>query len=309
MDNKENLEKVKKTTKGKKKDKTSKSLFLAPSVIMTFICCITILIALVATCITAARISKDKAESNASPSLAPEATPEVTPFPEPLSIPNVEDIELLSEELYSLTATVTEWNKKAEIADDRGLYFIKNDAKYLVYHTDVNNLCGQGYTLDDFSYIWVNSEDNSFAAVINISGEVVDLSEYYILARDKTGVYAPRVIFNCYDAKEVILKDTVVTGTILAPKANIVCEDTYVYGQLVGASYEGTLAYKRDIVFSEYLNVMSVTHGIDFQNASIKKRIIELLKSQDKTGVYKNYTMDAPLPQQPPTPPQKIKAA
>ncbi len=280
-----------KSTKGKKK--TSKNPFLSPSVMMLFICGLAILISLVAAVVTSVQIVQAEKAEAAAPTLAPEATPVATPFPTHKPIPNVQDEELLSEELYSLTPTVTEWNKKDENPDDRGLYFISEESKYLVYDVNIDNLCNEGYTLEDFSYIWVNSEDNDFTAVINISGEVVDLSGYYMLVRDEQGIYASRVIYNCYDAKEVILKDTVVTGTILAPHANIVCENTYVYGQLVGASYEGTLGFKRDIVFSEYLEVMSVTHGIEFENASIQKRIIELLKSQDTTGAYEEYDLNS----------------
>lgn len=172
-------------------------------------------------------------------------TPDISATSKP--IPNVTDIVKLSEELLQLDTTEVEWNKKAEDSNSKGLYCISDtNEKYLVYNIDSNNISNEGYTLADFDHIWINSEDNNFYAVINLSGEVVDLSGYYILVRDETRTYAARAIINCYEAKEVILKGTAVTGTIIAPYANIVYEDTYVYGQVHGKSYEGTQKfYKR----------------------------------------------------------------
>ncbi len=277
-------------TQGTKKG--SKNIFLAPSIMMFIICGIAILISLIAFINTSWRISRAEGiqETPASTAIS---TPVPTPFPTPKEIPDVQDTSLLSDELCMLQSTDTEWNKKAENPDDLGLYFIpKEDKEYMVYNVDSANLCGEGYDLRSFRHMWINSENNDFYVVINISGKVIDLTDYYILVREEQGIYASRVIINCYEAEEVILKDTIVTGTLLAPKAKITCDNTYVYGQLIGNEYSGNLGFKRDIVFTGYLNVMSVTHGVEFENTLIKKRVIEILKSQDTTGMYDDYNLN-----------------
>ncbi len=281
-----------KPSKPVKEKKKNKSVFLSPSIMMSIICIITIFIALVAAAITTVRMANKEAHAMATPYVETDTTPVPTPFPTPLPIPNVEDTTQLSKDLRALVPTVEEWCKREEDPDDKGLYFIKNDAKYLIYQVNSTNICDSGYNFKDFEYIWINSEENDFAAVINISGEKVDLSDYNIRVRDDSGVYAPRVIINCYEAKTVDISNAVVTGTILAPEAEIICDGTYVYGQLIGASYKGNLEYKRDIVFSEYLNVMSVTHGIEFESKQFKKRVIEILKNHDDQGLYDEYNMD-----------------
>ncbi len=269
-----------------------KNIFLSPSVMMFIICGIAVLISLIAFINTSWRISRAE-DLQAEPTSSALTTPEPTPFPTPKAIPDVQDTVLLSEELCTLQTTDTEWNKKAENPDDRGLYFIsKEEKEYMVYNADSDNLCGEGYDLNSFRYIWINSENDDFYVVINLAGKVIDLSDYYILVREEKGIYASRVIINCYEAEEVILNNTIVTGTILAPQAKILCDNTYVYGQLIGAEYSGNLGFKRDIVFTGYLNVMSVTHGVEFENTAVKKRVIELLKTQDKTGMYDSYTLN-----------------
>ena len=138
-----------------------------------------------------------------------------------------EDSEL-SQELLSLEPSAVEWNKKGENPEDQGLYFIsKENVDHAVYNVDSENLCNEGYTFEDFEYIWINSESDDFNIVINISGSHIDLSDYYILVREEKGLYASRVIINCYEAQEVILNNTIVTGTILAPNADIKYENTY----------------------------------------------------------------------------------
>lgn len=284
----------KKTEKDKKQKaaKGSKNIFLAPSIMMFIICGIAILISLIAFINTSWRISRAEGIPTASTS-AVSATPSPTPFPTPKEIPDVQNMHLLSDELCMLQTTDTEWNKKAENPDDQGLYFIPKEAKeYMVYNIDSANLCGEGYDLRSFRHMWINSEHEDFYVVINVAGKIIDLTDYYILVREEQGIYASRVIINCYEADEVILKDAIVTGTLLAPKAKITCDNTYVYGQLIGAEYSGNLGFKRDIVFTGYLNVMSVTHGVEFENTLIKKRVIELLKSQDTTGMYDDYNLN-----------------
>ena len=164
---------------------------------------------------------------------------------------------------------------------------------YAVYNVDSGNLCNEGYTFEDFEYIWINSESDDFNIVINISGSHIDLSDYYILVREEKGLYASRVIINCYEAQEVILNNTIVTGTILAPNADIKYENTYIYGQVRGKTYEGTIGFSSDIAFTGYNEVMSLMYGVEFEHEAVKKRVIELLKDQDTEGRYKNYDLSS----------------
>lgn len=221
-------------------------------------------------------------------------TPDISATSKP--IPNVTDIVKLSEELLQLDTTEVEWNKKAEDSNSKGLYCISDtNEKYLVYNIDSNNISNEGYTLADFDHIWINSEDNNFYAVINLSGEVVDLSGYYILVRDETRTYAARAIINCYEAKEVILKGTAVTGTIIAPYANIVYEDTYVYGQVHGKSYEGTQKFYKEVLFTGYSSLMSDLRYADIKVDAIRIAAIEFLVENDDLGTYSDYTTGSKL--------------
>ena len=276
----------------KKSSKVSRNPFFSPSVMMLFICGIAVIVALIAFVSTFSRIAKANAEATPEPTAENQASPSPTPFPTPRPIPDVESLAALSGDLLTISTTEKEWCKKAEDPADDGLYFItKEDAPYLIYNVDSGNLCREGYSFGNFKYIWVNSDDDDFYAVLNISGKTVDLTGYYILVRDETGIYASRCIINCYEAKDVYVDDAIVTGTLLAPNATIHCNNARVDGQLIGADYDGNLAYKRDIIFTGYKSVMSVTHGIEFEHDEVKKRVIEQLKSQDRTGEYADYDM------------------
>lgn len=282
-----------KNEKKKNPPRKKQNLFLSPSFMMLIIGGLAVFIILVAFISTFWRISKAEAKALAGTE-APAATAGPTPVPTPKPIPGVPDDNELSQELLSLNASAEEWNKKEENPDDRGLYFIsKENSDHLVYHVDSENLCKAGYTFEDFEYIWINSEADDFYTVINVSGSYVDLSDYYILVREEKGLYASRVIINCYEAQEVILKDTIVTGTILAPNAKIKYDNTYIYGQVRGKTYEGTIGFRRDIAFTGYNEVMSVLYGVEFENEAVKKRVIELLKDQDTEGRYTNYNLSS----------------
>lgn len=279
----------------KKKKKKKKNVFLAPSVMMSIICGLAIIISLIALGTTAFRIAR--AEATPTPEIIAdgEPTPSPTPFPSPVPIQGVESFLTLSDELCTLTKTDEEWCKKEEDPSDQGLYFISKELREtLIYQVDANSLCKGEYSLTDFNYMWINSENNGFNVVINIAGSKIDLSDYYILVRDEQGLYASRVIINCYEADEVILSNAIVTGTILAPKATIKCGNAFVYGQLIGKNYEGNLRFKRDIVFTGYADVMGTTHGVDFTNTAIKKRVIEALKKAD-SRTYGSYGMGSEL--------------
>ena len=269
------------------------NLFLSPSFMMLLIVGIAFLVILVSFISTFWRISKYQAREAAATEV-PSSTEGPPPIPTPKPVPEMPEDSTLSQELLSLNATAVEWNKKEENPEDKGLYFIsKENADHIIYNVDGENLCQAGYTFDDFEYIWINSESDDFYTVINISGTRVDLSNYYILVREEKGLYASRVIINCYEAQEVVLNNTIVTGTILAPQANIKYNNTYIYGQVRGKSYEGTIRVRRDIGFTGYNAVMSVLYGVDFENAAVKKRVIELLKDQDTEGRYAKYDLSS----------------
>lgn len=115
----------------------------------------------------------------------------------------------LSAAYRGLEATCVEWTDRGNVAEgtETGLYFISEDnLKYCVYHTDAEALCGGEYTLSDFNYMWLNSEDDGFYVLIDLAGRNIDLSDYYILARSQGSMYAPRVLINCYEAETVTLE-------------------------------------------------------------------------------------------------------
>lgn len=221
-------------------------------------------------------------------------SPSVNATPRP--IPDVSDIKKLSEDLLNLEPTETEWTKKKEDPEDEGLYFIsENNDKYNIYYVDSNNIANEQYTLNDFSYLWINSEDDEFYAVINISGKKVDLSDYYILVRDETRNYASRAIINCYEATEVILKDTILTGTLIAPNAHVVYQDTYIYGQVHAKSFEGNQKYFREVFFTGYANLMHDLNFADIKVDAVRIAAIEFLMENDTLGTYSHYTTGSKL--------------
>lgn len=221
-------------------------------------------------------------------------TPNIDATPKP--IPGVIDIRQLSEDLLSLEPTEKEWTKKNEDPEDDGLYLIsENNDKFLVYHIDSENIADGGYTLYDFTYMWINSEDDGFYAVINISGKKVDLSNYYILVRDETRNYASRAILNCYEATEVILNNTILTGTLIAPNAHVIYDNTYVYGQVHAKTYEGSLKFSREILFTGYADLMHDLVYADIKVDAIRIAAIEFLVENDTLGTYSHYTTESKL--------------
>ena len=95
-------------------------------------------------------------------------------------IEGVSDIFQLSEELADLSSTHAEWTKIKEDPSQKGFFCIAEDkSTECVYNIDQNNICSAGYNLKDFDYVWVDSFSGSFYTIINISGRVVDFSNYY----------------------------------------------------------------------------------------------------------------------------------
>lgn len=196
-------------------------------------------------------------------------------------IEGVEDIFRLSEELAALTDTHVEWTNIEKDKKQTGFFCIAEDkSTECVYNIDQNNICKKGYKLKDFDYLWVDSFSGSFYTVINISGRVVDLSDYYILVRDSSANLASRLIINCYEAEEVLLRRTIFTGTLVAPNAHVTYENTVVNGQIYATGSSGVRASYRDISFSGYYKMMSALKKADLKNDAVRKAAISYLKQQ-----------------------------
>ena len=158
-----------------------------------------------------------------------------------------------------------------------------------VYNIDQNNICDKMYTLNDFNYIWVDSNSGSFYTVINLSGRVVDLSDYYILVRDYSPNLATRVVINCYEAEEVLLKNTALTGTLVAPNAHVTYENTVVNGQVYALSSSGSRSEYNDIAFTGYNQVLTYTSTVEFENEAARAAAVSWLKT-NYSLLYSDYS-------------------
>lgn len=190
------------------------------------------------------------------------------------------DYTKMSESLAKLSSTHTEWTNVKKDPTQTGLAFIAtvDEGKRMVYNVDPENLCGEGYSFSDFNYLWVDSVNTGFYCLINIPGKVVDLSGYYILVHDDTGNLASRLILNCYEAKAVILKDAVVTGTLLAPGANVEYGNTIVYGGVYAKVSTGSRAYYKQISFGGYSEILQESSKALFTNVIMRSVTLGWLK-------------------------------
>lgn len=205
-----------------------------------------------------------------------------------------QNAEELSLQLSKLESTHTEWTDVEEKPEEKGFFCIGTSADdtRLIYNLDPENLCNQGYSFDDFEYFWVDSINNSFYTVINIPGEVIDLEGYYILVHDDTGNLASRLVINCYEAKTVKIKDAIITGTLLAPYANVECDrSTSVSGQVLSKGTLGSYGYYKEIVFGGYKSVMTVFEKVGFSNVAIRGVALDWLKD-NYPEIYGNYSED-----------------
>lgn len=195
-------------------------------------------------------------------------------------IDGVTDIFQLSEELASLDSTHVEWTKIAEDPSQTGFFCIAEDkSSECVYNIDQNDICNLGYNLKNFNYIWVDSFSGSFYTVMNISGRVVDLSDYYILVRDSSSNLASRLIINCYEAEEVLLKNTILTGTLIAPSAHVTYEKTVVNGQVYAETSAGVRSSYRDISFTGYETLISALKKANLENECVRQWAVDYLRN------------------------------
>ncbi len=231
---------------------------------------------------------------------SPEGTPPLvevgTATPDPDAMPAAEQLEM-SRQLAALKPNSAEWTQAGADGKSEGIYCIsRENLRYLVYQIDSENVCEPGRTLQEYNHIWVNSEDDNFYAVINLSGKIVDLSDFYILVRDDTRNYAGRLIINCYEATEVRLGNAILTGTLLAPKANVILDHTDVFGQILSASAQGTKLDVRKVVFTGYDKVLTEANYADIKNDAVRIAAVEFLK-QKKPELYSYFTTASLVPQ------------
>ena len=209
------------------------------------------------------------------------------------------DYTEISKNLSLLQATNTEWTNVDKNPEEKGFNCIavEDEGTRMVYNLDPDNLCGLGYRLSDFDYLWVDSVNTGFYCVINIPGETVDLSGYYILVRDSTGNLASRLIINCYEAKAVKLNDTIVTGTLIAPYANVEYGNTVVYGEILAKGTTGQRAYYKEISFGGLETLLAESMKVSFSNGLVRKKAYQWLKT-NYPEVYGNYKSDYVLSQE-----------
>ncbi len=189
------------------------------------------------------------------------------------------DYRELSASLSRLAATHKEWTNIEKNPDETGFSCIatEDEGVRMVYNLDQNSICGK-YTLRDFDYIWVDSVNPGFCCLINIPGEEVDLSGYYILVHDDSGNLASRLIINCYEAKVVKLNKAIISGTILAPDANVEYDATVVYGAVYAKASTGARAYFKHIAFSGYTEILKDSKKFEFVNVVMRSKTLAWLR-------------------------------
>lgn len=195
----------------------------------------------------------------------------------------------ISKKLSEMKATGEIWSDAEKNPENTGFYCIETSdiGTRLVYNIDQNDILGK--KLSDYDYFWVDCVNSGFYAVVNISGEVVDLSNYYVLVHDDTGNLASRLVINCYEAKAVKLADTILTGTLLAPNANVEFDNTTVYGAVYAKGTIGTRAFYKEIPFTNYeLLLTEPGEPVTFENFNMAQLVLKNLKKQypERYGTY-----------------------
>ena len=200
---------------------------------------------------------------------------------------------VLSKTYQALPATQKEWISADSGLTD-GIFCISQEySEYLVYNIDSGNIAEQGKTFQEYNHIWIDSGNDEFYAVLNISGEEINLSDYYVLVRDETGLYGSRAILNFYEAKTVNLTDAIIMGTVLAPNAAVTCNNTTVYGQILGKETAGNTKYYKDLRFTGYKNLMNNLNVISLKNDAVRIAAIEYLVNNDPDHKYQDYTISS----------------
>ncbi|MCR5055758.1 MAG: choice-of-anchor A family protein [Clostridia bacterium] len=181
--------------------------------------------------------------------------------------------------LAALESTHTEWTNIDKNPAETGFFCIatEDEGERMVYNLDQEHIAGN-HKLSDFDYLWVDSVNSGFCCLINIPGEVVDLSGYYIIVHDDSGNLASRLIINCYEAKIVKLNKAIVMGTILAPDANVEYDSTVIYGAVYAKASAGARAYYKQIAFTGYNEILKESKRFEFTNPVIRKKVFAWLR-------------------------------
>lgn len=195
-----------------------------------------------------------------------------------------------SQTYLSIPSNLEEWNSSEE-GLAKGVFCITTESyEYLIYNIDSSNIAGENKTLSDYNYIWVDSGNDNFYAVINVSGKNIDLKDYYVLVRDETGVYASRAVFNFYEAETIDLSDAVVIGTVLAPNAEVKCDNASVYGQMQCKRQVGEMKFYKNIRFTGYRKIVDNLNVVALNNETVRVAAIEYLINNNSDGRYSDYT-------------------
>ncbi len=197
-----------------------------------------------------------------------------------------------SARLAALESTHTEWTNIDKDPSETGFFCIatEDEGERMVYNLDPEHIAGN-HKLSDFDYLWVDSVNSGFCCLINIPGEEVDLSGYYILVHDDSGNLASRLIINCYEAKIVKLKKSIVMGTVLAPNANVEYDGTVLYGAVYAKDSAGARAYYKEILFTGYSEILKESPRFEFTNPVVRKKVFEWLKD-NYPQQYSTYPQD-----------------
>ncbi len=202
------------------------------------------------------------------------------------------DYAEISQQLAKLKSTNEVWTNIDEDKTQNGFFCISKEdtGAKMIYNISVDKVCGN-HSMKDFNYIWVDSVNSGFYCVLNIAGEVVDLTDYYILVHDDSGNLASRLVINCYEAKAVKLGEAIVTGTLLAPNANVEYNQTVVYGGIYAKGSTGMRAFYKEIPFGGYDEVMVESVPVSFTNYMMHDIVLKWLKTNIPSK-YSSYTND-----------------
>ncbi len=200
------------------------------------------------------------------------------------------DYEEISKFLSELKATDEVWTEMDSDPTKTGFYCIRTEnlGPSMIYTLDPENICG--HTMREYNYFWVDSVNTAFYAVVNIPGETVDLSDYYVLVHDDSGNLASRLIVNCYGAKTVKLDNAIFAGTLLAPNATVEYNNTTVYGAVYAKNTTGERAFYSEIPFSNYELLMSGGgEPVTFSNFNMPGLVMDNLR-REYPEIYNSYS-------------------
>ncbi len=208
---------------------------------------------------------------------------------ESLTLTNDIGKQKISASYAELESNYKAWNSNEQGLTD-GIFCITTDsASNIVFDIDSNNVAAEGKSFSNYNYWWIDSGCTDFYAVINISGKVIDLKDYYILTRDETGIYGSRALLNFYEAEAVDLSGATVIGNVLAPYAAVNCNNVTLYGQINGKEVVGEMAYQKDLPFAGYKQLTNDFEAVTFHNDAVRVAAIEYLISNDFENKYTNY--------------------